>query len=274
MNGRAIGIGASAGGLDALCGLVQRLPRGLPVPVFVVLHTRSDGPGYLPDILARAGPLPAAYARDREIIEPRRIYVAPADHHLLVRPGGYLHLSQGPREHHTRPAIDPTFRSMARVYGPGAIGVVLSGYLDDGTAGLLAIKDCGGEAIVQDPREAGVSSMPATALHGVLVDHCCGVAEMGPLLANLVRDPPRRAPAPQALRHIEIEDLIAERGVQPEDWQILSRLSSPTALRCPECGHTLCRLHDARVTRYRCEEGHAFTVIDASSGPKTQFAID
>jgi two-component system chemotaxis response regulator CheB len=166
------------------------------------------------------------------------------------------------------------FRSMARVYGPGAVGVVLSGYLDDGTAGLLAIKDCGGVAIVQDPVEAGVASMPASALSRVRVDRCCTVDDMGPLLAALACDEPPRATPLQGLRQIEFEDRIAEHGVRPEDWEALADLSSPTARPCPECGRMLHQLHDARVTRYRCEAGHAFTIIEPSSGTQTQLAID
>src|SRR5512138_2307666 len=181
MKGRVFVIGASVNGIAALSELVKALPLELPAPVLVVQHTAPTSRGFLPEILSRAGPMPAALARDREILEPGRIYVAPPDRHLIVRPGGYLHLSHGPKENRSRPAIDATFRSAALVFGAATVGVVLTGQLDDGTAGLMAVKDRGGIAIVQDPAEATAPSMPLSALRHVAIDHRLSVGEIARL---------------------------------------------------------------------------------------------
>lgn len=145
-------LGASAGGVDALTGLCRGLPNDLPAAVMVVQHVAPTARSVLPQLLDRAGPLPAAHAEDGEVIRPGQIYVARPDHHLLVNGDGRrLMLRRGPQENRTRPAIDPLFRSAAVAFGPRVVGVVLSGLLDDGTAGLVAIKACGGVSVVQDP---------------------------------------------------------------------------------------------------------------------------
>jgi two-component system chemotaxis response regulator CheB len=179
-----VAIGASAGGLDALRHLVRLLPADFPAPILVVVHTAPQSPGVLDAGLSRWGPLPAVRPRDGARLEPRRIYVAPPDFHLLVEPGR-VRVTRGPRENRFRPAIDPLFRSAAQVFGPAAIGVVLSGNLDDGAAGLRAIKQLGGVAIVQDPDEAMFPSMPLSALASADVDHVLPAAAIPPLLARL-----------------------------------------------------------------------------------------
>jgi two-component system, chemotaxis family, protein-glutamate methylesterase/glutaminase len=158
-------VGASAGGVEALVGLAASLPAGLPAAVFVVLHVPTSGTSALPGILSRHGPLPAVHVKDGEPIEHGRIYVAPPDHHLLLRPG-HVHLARGPRENGHRPAVDPLFRSAARDYATRVVGVVLSGTLDDGAAGLRAIKSRGGVAVVQDPGDALYPGMPTNAIEG------------------------------------------------------------------------------------------------------------
>ena len=184
MPGQAIiVVGASAGGVEALLTLAEVVPPDLPAAVLVVLHT-SARPSTLPRLLSRRGPLPADQATDGAPLQPGRIYVAPGDHHLLVA-RGHLHVVQGPQENGFCPAVDPLFRSAAEAYGPHVIGVILSGYLDDGTAGLLAVKRHGGLAVVQDPDEAFAPGMPRSALAYVAVDYTLPLASMGPLLGRL-----------------------------------------------------------------------------------------
>ena len=188
-------VGASAGGVEALAELAASLPANLPAAVFVVLHVPATGTSALPDILSRHGPLPASHVKDGELVERARIYVAPPDHHVLLR-GGHVRLTRGPRENGHRPAVDSLFRSAAREYATRVIGVVLSGALDDGTAGLLAIKSRGGVAVVQEAGDALYPGMPYNALEHVRVDHVVAVASMGKLLARLAAEPAGGLPGP------------------------------------------------------------------------------
>jgi two-component system chemotaxis response regulator CheB len=153
--------------------------------VFVVVHHPTDSPSKLPRILSRAGALPATHATDGEPIEPGHIYVAPPDQHLLVR-DGFVEVSSGPPEHRLRPAVDPLFRSAAEVYGARVIGVVLSGNLEDGAAGLATIKARGGQAVVQDPANAEYNGMPRNAVAHVAPDHVVPLAELATLLTQLI----------------------------------------------------------------------------------------
>lgn len=145
-------VGASAGGVETLAEMVSRLPADLPAAVFIVLHVPPYGTSVLPSILSRRGPLPAYHPADGEQIRPGRIYVAPPDHHLIIQQDK-VRLTRGPAENRHRPAIDTLFRSAARFYGPRVAGVVLTGTLDDGTAGLLAVKMRGGSALAQDRKK-------------------------------------------------------------------------------------------------------------------------
>src|SRR3954465_1951842 len=178
---RIVVIGTSGGGLDALRTIVPDLPADFPAPIAIVMHTAPDSPGVLADILARVGRLPATSVTAAERLRPGTIYVAAPDYHLVIEPGR-IRGTKGPKENRFRPAIDPLFRSAAQVFGPGAIGVVLTGNLDDGTAGLWAIKQLGGTAIVQDPADALFPSMPRSALRHVNVDHVVPIAGVAPLL--------------------------------------------------------------------------------------------
>jgi two-component system chemotaxis response regulator CheB len=184
-------IGASAGGVSALLEIAAGLPRGLPASLFVAVHGSPDSPGFLPDVLSRAGPLPASHAVDSERFRHGRIYVAPPDRHMLLTERS-IKVTRGPRENGFRPAVDPLFRSAAEGHGSRVIGIVLSGGLNDGTHGLRAIKEQGGIAVVQDVDEALVSSMPASAIQNVNVDHVVTVRELPALLARLVEQPARK----------------------------------------------------------------------------------
>jgi two-component system chemotaxis response regulator CheB len=247
-------VGASAGGVEALVELAASLPGDLSAAVFVVLHLPATGTSALPEILRRHGPLPAAHVRDSEPIQPGRIYVAPPDHHVLVRTG-HVHLSRGPRENGHRPAIDPLFRSAAREYAARVIGVVLSGALDDGTAGLLAIKSRGGIAVVQNPEDALYPGMPGNALEHAQVDHVLAAASMGKLLTRLLANlaEPPADPAPTGMRvEVEMEGFSMEafEGHHP---------GRPSGFSCPDCHGVLWQIKDGGLERYRCRVGHAWS---------------
>lgn len=249
-------IGGSAGGIEALQRLTASLPADLPAAVFVVLHTHPTSPGYLPQILARSGPLPAAHAEDGEPIAPGRIYVAPPDHHLLLE-DGQTRLTKGPKENRSRPAVDPLFRSAAYFHGPRVIGVVLSGMLDDGTAGLWTIRDRGGRAVVQAPEDAQFPSMPESALRHVQVDYRVPATAMGPVLAGLVAEP-----VPEREFHVPSERLQAETRIAMEDSALglgILKLGELSPFVCPECHGALVQLQEGGMLRFRCHTGHAFS---------------
>jgi two-component system, chemotaxis family, protein-glutamate methylesterase/glutaminase len=247
-------VGASAGGVEALVDLAASLPSDLSAAVFVVLHLPATGTSALPEILRRQGPLPAAHVRDGEPIQPGRIYVAPPDHHVLLRTG-HVHLSRGPRENGHRPAVDPLFRSAAREYATRVIGLVLSGALDDGTAGLLAIKSRGGIAVVQNPEDALYPGMPGNALEHAQVDHVLAAASMGKLLTRLLADlaEPPADPVPTGMRvEVEMEGFSMEafEGTHP---------GRPSGFSCPDCHGVLWQIKDGGLERYRCRVGHAWS---------------
>lgn len=179
-------VGASRGGLKALCTLTRGLPAGLPAAVLIVLHTGADSPRLLADILGRCTPLPVSYAIAGEDVRPRHIYVAPPGAHLIVVPPGHIALDPGAKVHHSRPAADRLFQTAAAVYAQRVIGIVLTGGDGDGTDGLRAIKDAGGVSVVQQPAEALDPSMPISAIQDEMPDYCLAVADMGSLLAVLV----------------------------------------------------------------------------------------
>jgi len=179
-------IGASAGGVDALKELFRDLPNDLSAAICVVLHVNPLTPSMLPEILQRLTPFPVKHPKSGEPLEPGIVYIAPPNRHLVVE-DGTVQLTTAPRENRHRPAVDPLFRSAALFYGPKAIGVILSGSLDDGTAGLWEIKNRGGIAVVQDPTEALHPWMPRSAMANVPVDHVVPLSEMGELLGSLCR---------------------------------------------------------------------------------------
>jgi two-component system chemotaxis response regulator CheB len=229
------------------------LPADLPASVFVVEHISPTSKSVLPDLLSKAGPLPAKHPMDGEPIRSGQIVVAPPDFHLLLQDGHVL-LRRGPQENRTRPAIDPLFRSAAVAYGPRVIGVVLTGLLDDGTAGLQAIKRCGGTCVVQDPDDAQWPDMPRRALERDGVDHVATPAEMPALLDRLCREPAGpKLPVPPSL---EIEGRIAAQELGPAD---VPTLGEPSALSCPVCGGVLNEVLEDGTARFRCQTGHAFT---------------
>ncbi len=254
-NSRLIVIGASAGGMAALKLLVAQLPKDFPAPVFIVNHMGADttGEAFL-RALNESGSLPCAHPRDKQSFKSGHIYLAPSDQHMLVEKGKIL-VTKGARENRSRPAIDPLFRSAAVAYGNRVIGIILTGYLDDGTSGMMAIKRCGGVCIAQDPDDASYPDMPQSVISNVGADYCVPVAEMGALLSDLVsRELPESKQVPQ---DIVIEAKIAQRVLS--DLPSVEALGDQVPFNCPDCGGVLWEVEEGKSSRYRCHTGHAFT---------------
>lgn len=245
-------IGASTGGLDALRILFGDLPPDLPASVFVVVHVGATS--QLASILDKVSALPVVQAESGARFEPGRIYIAPPGKHLLLHDNHML-LRRGPRENHARPAVDPLFRSAAATFGGRVIGIVLSGALSDGTAGLRAIKRCNGLAVVQDPAEAAMPDMPQSALQHVDIDHVASIRAMGALVAKLARQ--SAAPTPEIPLDIRLEAAIAAQELT--DMKIDDMLGEPSRFTCPECHGALWEIEDGSLLRYRCHVGHAYT---------------
>ena len=252
---RIVVIGASAGGLAALSKISASLPIDFPAAVFVVQHMAADVTGdVLVQTLVKNCALRCAHAIAGERIVPGRIYVAPPDHHLLVSKKGVI-VSKGARENRSRPGIDPLFRSAAVAFGSRVIGVVLTGYLDDGTAGLIAIHRCGGICVIQDPHSAAYPDMPQNALNNAKIDYCVPLVKLGPLLGTLVKKPTRKStPVPT---DVALEAKIAERVLS--DVAAVDELGDQVPFNCPDCGGVLWQMKKGAVLRYRCHTGHAFT---------------
>src|SRR5581483_3391461 len=254
---RIVGIGTSSGGIEALRVLLAALPADFPAPICIVIHTSTESPGIVPGILSRITPLPVRYAADGDALRAGHVYVAPPDRHLLVEPGR-VRVTKGPRENRFRPAIDPLFRSAAQVYGPGAIGVILTGNLDDGTTGLDVIKRLGGIAIAQDPDDALFPSMPQSAIDQVAVDFVVPLVELAPLLVELTRREPESTAVRATPEEVEIEVKIAKAHNAIEAG--LERIGEPSPFACPECHGVLLQFKGDSRLRFRCHTGHAYSV--------------
>lgn len=246
-------VGASTGGIDALRKLAGSLPAGYRGALCVVMHLHAEARSELPEILDRAGPLPAVQAEDGMALLPGRIHVAPANQHLLVE-RSQLRVLHGPCENRHRPAIDPLFRSAAWAYGPRVVGVVLSGNLDDGTAGLWAIKTCGGTTVVQEPMTARHPEMPLNALMHNRIDHRVPLEEIGALLVRLASVPVDLDAAPRPPPSLKDEIEFAKMN---PDIVRTQRLGPPFPRTCPACGGALWELEEGGHLRYRCHTGHA-----------------
>ena len=247
-----VAVGASAGGIEALRNLVADLPVDFAAAMLVVLHLPPRGTSVLAEILARAGALPAVQAADAMRLEGGHIYVAPPDCHLLVQ-DGVVRLDHGPRTNGHRPAIDSTFRSVAHAYGEHSAGVVLSGVLDDGTAGLMAIKRAGGMTFAQEPSEALYDMMPRTAIEIVAPDHVGTAHELGQALAAAAAPLPPEPPAasqPAREEHLVEVDRGSSDNPQP---------GSLTGLTCPECNGAIWLDDSQMPPRLACRTGHSFS---------------
>ena len=250
-------IGASAGGVEALIELVQDLPSDLPASILVVLHFPPHSVSLLPQILSRNGGLVALHPRSGQRLENGRIYVAPPDRHMLLRDGRIV-LNYGPRENGFRPAVDPLFRSAARSYGPRTVGVILSGTLGDGTAGLRAIKAAGGTAIVQDPKEAIFDIMPLNAISNVPVDDILPLSGIADKIIELSHQPVSDVgdTMNMADEH-EREEAIVQRDL--DRYEEGKKPTDSTVVTCPECGGVLWELKDGELLNFRCHVGHVYS---------------
>lgn len=253
---KVVVIGTSAGGLSALKKLISQLPKDFPLPVLVVRHISADATGnILLDALNKLNTIKCQHAKSGNNLKPGYLYLAPSDHHLMV--GGNLKIlvTKGAQENRSRPAIDPLFRSAAVAFRTGVIGILLTGYLDDGTSGMKAIKRCGGTCIVQDPEEAEYPAMPRNAMNNVKVDHCLPISEMGALLYKLIPQKLRkRKPVPE---DVLIEAKIAERTLS--DLSSVNKLGDQVPFNCPGCGGVLWKIEEDSSLRFRCHTGHAYT---------------
>jgi two-component system, chemotaxis family, protein-glutamate methylesterase/glutaminase len=251
-------VGFSAGGIDPLLQMVAALPRDLPAALFVVHHFPPQSVSALPTIINRISTLPASTAEADGQIAPGHIYVARPDRHLLLQ-RGRTRLTLGAREHGHRPAVDPLFRSAARSYGPRVIGVLLSGALDDGSAGLHAIKAAGGLTVVQDPARCAYPGMPSSAMQYVAIDHVVPPEQLGALLVRLVGQPagpfpPDIAPA-EEIGPSQPEPAVAGTAALREGGPG----GSPSSLTCPDCGGVLWETELGGLLHFRCHVGHAFS---------------
>ena len=251
-------VGASAGGVEALRDLVAGLPADLPAAVLAVLHMPSGGRSALASVLARPSRLPVHAAIEGAPLTPGTVTVGVPDRHLLLAEGERLTLSLGPRENGHRPSVDALFRSAAQVAGPRVIGVVLSGALDDGASGMLAVASRGGVAVVQDPSDALYDSMPRNARNAVGAAHVVPAAEIGKLLDRLTRedlgDDVQTAPVPLDMR---MENAMAQ--LDGSSWGAESHPGDPVPLTCPDCHGPLFRIPDGVLHRFRCLVGHAWS---------------
>lgn len=266
-------VGASAGGVEALTALVAALPADLPAAVFIVLHIGADAPSLLPRILARDARLPVRHAIDGEPITPGFVYVARPDLHLLIE-DRHVKLVHGPKENLHRPSVDTLFRSAARWAGPRVIGVVLTGARNDGTAGMRAIKQQGGIAIVQDPVEATFPSMPSSVLQRIKVDYSVPLREIGPLLAKLSGQSVDENGGKPLNEEVEIEAKIMGQEMAADELiASVERLGNISKLTCPECHGALWEIKDEDLLRYRCHVGHAYSAESLTDGQSTMLEV-
>jgi two-component system chemotaxis response regulator CheB len=243
---RVVGVGASAGGLDALLRIVRTLRADLPLAICIVLHVPATGRSLLGPILDRQTDFDVKVAEDGEAIRPGRAYVAPPDRHLTVA-AGRLQLGRGPKENGVRPAVDPMLRSLA-AYGEHAAAVILSGALGDGSTGALLVKQAGGAVVVQDPDDATVPSMPESAIRAVGdVDAVLTASQIGEALAHMAHGTAEIG-GELVINSDEGLELGPERPSGP-----------PSAFTCPECHGPLWELAEGELVRYRCRVGHAYS---------------
>jgi two-component system, chemotaxis family, protein-glutamate methylesterase/glutaminase len=243
-----IAIGASAGGVEALIKIAASLPSNLRAAILVVIHVAPDSAGLMPSILNRSSLWNAIQPQDGTAIEHGNIYIAPPDHHMVVETDERIRIIQGPKHNRHRPAIDPLFRTVARVYDSRAIGVILTGFLSDGSSGLAMIKNAGGVAIVQDPNDALVPSMPRRALEQLDPDYCLPLNEIPAVLSTLVK-------GEEAVKKIP----PAKVAAMTKEKKKVEKQEQPSPFTCPECHGTIWETRENGEVRFECRVGHSFS---------------
>jgi len=248
-------IGGSAGGLEALRRLLELLPANLPATIFVTLHIPADFPSVLPELLSRNGRA-ARHPEGSEEFRHGQIFVAPPDAHLIIERSRVV-LGHGPRENRHRPAIDVMFRSAARAHGARVAAVVLSGQLDDGSAGLMSVKMAQGLAIVQEPGEALADEMPRRAIQYAAPDFVLPVADIAELLVAVSSE---KLPFPDTSRRAMVMESKQGKAEQvPNEKAEFMNNGKPSAFACPECHGVLWEIESGELLQYRCRVGHAYT---------------
>ncbi|HEY9757605.1 MAG TPA: chemotaxis protein CheB [Oculatellaceae cyanobacterium] len=244
-------IGASAGGIETCRQLLKLLPVDFKASVFVVIHLAASAPSVLPRILARDSLLPVKNPQNGEVPVPGVVYVAPANQHMILKPN-FIQLGRGPRENGCRPSVNALFRTAAFSYGERVVGIIMSGALNDGTAGLMNIKGQGGVAIVQKPEEALFPGMPLSALEFVDVDYVLGISDIAGQLISIVDEPVNSLPALSQ----NSESHVYEAGAAGlrEGME-----GTPSHFSCPSCGGVLWQSALEDFQEYKCHVGHAFT---------------
>lgn len=255
-SGQIVVLGASAGGLKAITALIRQLPADFGAPILIVQHISADAIGnVLRDTLNNLGTLKCLHAAHGMGVKAGHIYLAPPNYHLMIDKSGKLLVTKGAQENRSRPAIDPLFRSAAAAFGNRATGIILTGYLDDGTSGLIAIQRCGGTCIVQDPADADYPDMPVNALNQISADYCLPIAQMGSVLTGLLQ---RKLAKNKAIP----KDIIREVGIVERiqsDLASVNSLGEQVPFNCPGCGGVLWKMDHGDSVRYRCHTGHAYT---------------
>jgi two-component system chemotaxis response regulator CheB len=244
---KVVVIGGSAGGISALCSILRKLPADFPAPVLGVIHV-DEHSSHLAEVLQRCSELKVADPVKPEPIRPGHVYIAPSNRHLIVKSGCAMAV-MGPRENRHRPSVDTLFRSAARNYRRAVVAVVLSGALDDGSAGALAVKARGGTVIVQDPNEAQISDMPANVLKQVKSARCMRLEEIPAVLLRLASS--NGTPT--------LPEVKGEHCTDPEDVEV-AKDNEPLAMTCPDCGGALLETRDGKTRQWRCHVGHRFSL--------------
>lgn len=265
-----VAVAASAGGVEALKALVKALPQDLGASVLVALHLPRDARSMLAQILARVSRLPVDVAEHDAPLRPGRVYVGSPDSHLLVLDDRIV-LGQGPRENGHRPSHDAMLRSVALAGGTRTVGVVLTGLLDDGAAGLAAVQRYGGTCLVQDPDDCEFPSMPKAALAAVPGARCRPLAALAKEIALAVEEPamdaaPEVDDAQRSLDVVELSSAMHGTPVMPDG----TSPGEPSTFSCPDCHGVLNSVPDADVIRFRCRTGHAWTAESLASQQEEQ----